>query len=277
MERRKLTNHVALVTGASSGIGEATARLLAQHGCDLVLVARRRGHLETLAAELNRDEGGGSVLTLQVDITELDQVERAVEATLERYGKIDILINNAGVGRLDWLEDLDPVLQIDHQIRVNLLGSIFMTRAVLPHMQARRQGHIIQMASAAGLIGAPTYSVYAASKFGLRGFTEALRREIKAWGIHVTVIYPGAVRTSFAQEDVMKRRTGIRSPRVIVLDPEDVAKAVVNSIHRHRRSLVLPVEMRPIVCHNQIWPNMIDRDYTRIFVERERVDVLKRG
>lgn len=277
MERRKLTNHVALVTGASSGIGEATARLLAQHGCDLVLAARRRGHLETLAAELNRDEGGGSVLTLQVDITELDQVERAVEATLERYGKIDILINNAGVGRLDWLEDLDPVLQIDHQIRVNLLGSIFMTRAVLPHMQARRQGHIIQMASAAGLIGAPTYSVYAASKFGLRGFTEALRREIKAWGIHVTVIYPGPVRTSFAQEDVMKRRTGIRSPRVIVLDPEDVAKAVVNSIHRHRRSLVLPVVMRPIVWLNQIWPNLIDWAVTRFFVERERVDVLKRG
>ncbi|HEY43687.1 MAG TPA: SDR family oxidoreductase [Anaerolineae bacterium] len=275
MERRTLENHVALITGASSGIGEATARLMAQHGCHLVLAARRLEHLETLAEELEGVKRSVTVLPLQVDVTKLDQVEMVVEATLERYRKIDILFNNAGVGRLGWLEELDPESQIDRQIQTNLLGSILMTRAVLPHMQARKVGHIIQMSSVAGLIGAPTYSVYAASKFGVRGFSEALRREVAAWGIHVTVIYPGAVKTSFAQEDVMKRRTGLRSPKAIVLEPEVVAKAVVDSVLRPKRSVVLPFMMRPIVWLNQLWPNLIDWAVKRFFVERERGEVLK--
>jgi short-subunit dehydrogenase len=275
MERRTLEHHVALITGASSGIGEATARLMARHGCHLVLAARRLERLEALAAELEGSERGVTALPLQVDVTKLDQVETAVEATLKRYKKIDILFNNAGVGRLGWLEELDPESQIDHQIQINLLGSIFMARAVLPHMQARRVGHIIQMCSIAGLIGAPTYSVYAASKFGVRGFSEALRREAAAWGIHVTVIYPGAVKTSFAQEDIMKRRTGIRSPKAIVLGPEVVAKAVVDSVFRPKRSIVLPFTMRPIICLNQLWPNLIDWAVKRFYVERERVEVLK--
>jgi NADP-dependent 3-hydroxy acid dehydrogenase YdfG len=272
-----LENRVALITGASSGIGEATARLMAQHGCSLVLAARRLGHLETLAAELEGLKRSESVLPLRVDVTKLDQIEMAVEAAMERFGKIDILFNNAGVGRLGWLEQLDPEAQIDHQIRINLLGSILMTRAVLPHMQVRKEGHIIQMSSVAGLVGSPTYSVYAASKFGVRGFSEALRREVAAWGIHVTVIYPGAAKTSFAQDDIMKRCTGIRSPRAIVLEPEDVAKAVVDSIRRPRKTLVMPFTMRPIVWLNQFWPALIDWAVTRFFVERERMEVLKKS
>jgi short-subunit dehydrogenase len=271
-----LENRVAMITGASSGIGEATARLMAQHDCDLVLAARRLGHLETLAEELGRLKRSGSVLPLKVDVTKLDHVEKAVEAAMERFGKIDILFNNAGVGRLGWLEELDPEVQIDHQIRINLLGSILMTRAVLPHMQARKEGHIIQMSSVAGLIGSPTYSVYVASKFGVRGFSEALRREVAAWGIHVTVIYPGAVKTNFAQEYIVKRRTGIRSPGAIVLEPEDVARAVIDSIRRPKKILILPFMMRPVVWLNQFWPALIDWAVTRFFVERERVEVLKK-
>ncbi len=154
---------------------------------------------------------------------------------------IDILFNNAGFGRLDWLEALDPVKDIQAQINVDLLGAIWTARAVLPHMYARRSGHIINMCSMAGWIAPPLYAVYAAGKFGMRGFSEALRRESAPLGVHVSVIYPAGASTEFsshAGDNAARRR--FKTPAWLSLTAEDVARAVVGVAQHPRRQLILP-------------------------------------
>ena len=188
-------NQVILITGASSGIGAATARLFGREGYRVVLAARRRERLEALAEEIQR--GGGQAFPIQTDLSQLDSIQNMVQTTLDHWGQIDILLNNAGFGRLDWFENLDPIRGIEAQINVNVLGLIHTTRFVIPHMIERSSGHIINMASMAGLVATPTYSLYAACKFAVRGFTDALRREVGVWNIHVSAIYPGGVETEF--------------------------------------------------------------------------------
>jgi short-subunit dehydrogenase len=174
---------VILITGASSGIGAATARLFGQSGYRVILAARRQERLNSLADEINKM--GGEALVVPTDLSQYKEIQALVARSLEEFTQIDILFNNAGFGRLDWLENLDPLADIEPQLQTNLHGTIQLTRAVLPHMISRRKGQIIMMGSLASLIGTPTYTIYAASKFGLRGFTQALRREVNIYGIQV--------------------------------------------------------------------------------------------
>ena len=192
----KLTNQVILITGASSGIGADAARLFAKEGCIVVLAARRVDRLTALAEEVR--SSGGQALVVPLDVVEQTQIDDAVQTVLDTFGHIDILFNNAGFGYLDWLERLDPAANIDAQIDVNLRGVIRVTRAVLPSMLARRSGTIINMSSVAGLIAAPMYSIYGATKYAVRGFTDSLRRELTPFGIHVSGIYPGPAFTEFS-------------------------------------------------------------------------------
>jgi NADP-dependent 3-hydroxy acid dehydrogenase YdfG len=263
-----LRGKVALITGASSGIGEATARALAKRGCALALAARRLDRLQALAQAL--EEAGGQALPLALDVTRQEQVDSAIQLALDRLGGIDIAFCNAGIGRMDWLEDLDPGEGIQRQIDVNLVGTIRVARAVLPHMQSRRHGHIILMASLAGLIGSPTYSVYAASKFGVRGFAEALRREVTPWGIRVSVVFPGAVRTGFVSDAVARRHTGITTPRALVLDVEEVGETVARLAIHPRRQVVLPRVAWLAIWADRLLPGVIDSVVGRFFVRRER-------
>ena len=182
---------VALITGASSGIGEAAARLFASKGYRVAMAARRLERLEELEKEI--EDAGGEALPIQADVSELADIEAMVTAVIEAWGQVDLLINNAGFGRFGWLEELDPHREIQGQIQVNLTGAILTARAVLPHMIRQRSGHIINMASMSGLVGTPTYTVYSATKFGLRGFSQSLRREVRVWGIRVSVVFPGGV------------------------------------------------------------------------------------
>ena len=169
-----LENKVVLITGASSGFGMDAARLFARQGCKVVLAARRIDRLQALAESIQAE--GGEALAIPVDVTNRHEIDSMVQATLDVFGRIDILFNNAGFGRLNWLEELEPERDIETQVQVNLLGTILTTRAVLPHMLARQEGHIINMSSMAGMIAAPMYTIYAATKFGVRAFTDALRR-----------------------------------------------------------------------------------------------------
>lgn len=264
-----MTAPVLIVTGASSGIGAAAARLFASHGYRVVLAARRLERLQSLAQEIRA--AGGQALAVDVDVRRYDQIEAMTQRTLDAYGQIDLLFNNAGLGRLDWLENLDPQAEIELQLEANLLGLIWTTRAVLPHMIARRQGHIINMSSVAGLLATPTYSVYAASKFGVRGFSEALRREVGVFGIHVSGIYPGGVVTEFTEKAGIHRKTGVSTPPWLVLSAEDVAQSVWWLAHHPRRTLVVPWPLRLAVAANRWLPGLVDWVIERRFVAKERV------
>jgi NADP-dependent 3-hydroxy acid dehydrogenase YdfG len=215
---------VILITGASSGIGEATALKFAQDGYRVVLAARRVDRLQALAAKI--EAGGGQALPVETDVANMEHIQRLIRTVMENFGQIDVLFNNAGFGRLDWLENLDPIKDIEAQIQVNLLGVIQTTRQALPAMIARRKGHIVNMASAAGLLATPTYSIYAASKFAVRGFSEALRREVRIYGIHVSTIFPGGVETEFKSHTGAQRKTGITTPQGMRLSADQVAQAV---------------------------------------------------
>jgi short-subunit dehydrogenase len=258
---------VVIITGASSGIGAATARQFAQAGYCVVLAARRVERLQALADDVS--QGGGEVLIVPTDVCQIEDIEKLVNSALDRFGRIDVLFNNAGIGRFNWLEDL-AVEDIENLIRINLMGLIYTTRAVLPYMIKRRSGSIINMASIAGLIGSPTYSIYAASKFAVRGFSEALRREVAVFGIHVSGIYPGAVSTEFASHTRAKRKTGITTPKALRLSSADVARAVVGLVQRPRRMLVLPWYMHLAVWINSLFAWLVDWVVERRFVARER-------
>jgi NADP-dependent 3-hydroxy acid dehydrogenase YdfG len=254
-----LTEKVILITGASSGFGAAAAKLFAQEGCKVVLAARRLERLEELANEIRAR--GGEALPVQVDVTQPVQIEAMVKAAVDEYGRIDILFNNAGFGRLNWIEALDPVDDIQSQIHVDLLGVIWTAQ-----MYQQRSGHIINMSSLAGWAAPPLYTVYSAAKFGVRGFTEALRREAAPFGVHVSAIYPGSAGTEFQKHiggNQAKRR--FRTPAWLTLTAEDVARAVVRLAKRPRRRLILPWVMTFSLLFNSHLTGISDSLQARAF------------
>jgi len=230
---------VVIITGASSGFGEDAALLFARQGCKVVAAARRIDRLQTLVEKIHQD--GGEAIAIPVDVVDRDEVEVMVQTAIDLYGRIDILFNNAGFGRLDWLENLDPGRDIETQMDVNLLGLAQVTRAVLPYMLKQRSGHIINMSSVAGWIAAPLYTIYSATKFGVRGFTDSLRREVAPFGIHVSGIYPGPAATEFG------RHTGKNPARKtfnrfkgLSMTSDQVARRVVRLARSPRRAVIIP-------------------------------------
>jgi uncharacterized protein len=253
---KDLSGQVAVITGASSGIGEVSARLLAAEGCSVILLARRLDRLEKLAEDIK--DTGGKALVLQTDLANLEEIRIAANRILQATDHVDILVNNAGFGRLLCLEDLDLIDDIRAMIQVNLLGTIDLTRLLLPGMIARKSGHIINIASIASFIATPAYSVYAASKFAMRGFSEALRRETSRHGINVSAIYPGAVDTEFIEHIGGKRQHKIATPRWLLLSANDVARGVVKIAKRPRRMLLMPWPMYMAVWINALFPGIVD-------------------
>ena len=259
---------VILITGASAGIGAAVARRFAQAGYHTILAARRFDRLTALAQEIRAQ--GGQATPIAADLSRLEDIQRLAAAALESAGQIDVLFNNAGFGRLDWLDALDPVDDVQGQIELDLLGLIWLTQAVVPHMIERRSGHIINMVSLAGWVAPPTYSIYSAAKFGVRGFTEALRRELIVYGIRVSGIYPGAVDTEFSARARIRRKTGVTTPARMRLTADEVARSVLRLAQRPRRTVILPGYMRWVILLNTLSPALVDWIIRKRFVERER-------
>jgi NADP-dependent 3-hydroxy acid dehydrogenase YdfG len=194
-----------VITGASSGMGAAAARHLASAGASVVLGARRADRIEALAAEIAR--AGGKAIAVVTDLTKREEVKRLVDTAVETYGRIDVLINNAGVMPLSPLERL-KVDEWDQMIDVNLKGVLYGIAAALPYMKEQNSGHIINLSSVAGhkLFGGS--AVYSATKFGVRAVSEGLRQEVKPYNIRTTIISPGAVKTELldhiSEKDVQK-------------------------------------------------------------------------
>jgi short-subunit dehydrogenase len=252
-----LQGKVVLITGASSGFGEDTARLFAKEGCSVVLAARRIEKLQSIAAEIQ--SAGGDAIAVPVDVNERAEIAVMVHTALDLYGKIDVLFNNAGFGGMDWFENLKPERHIETLIHVNLIGTMLVTHAVLPTMLKRREGHIINMSSVAGLIASPLITTYAASKYGLRAFTDALRREVSPFGIKVSGIYPGPASTEFGKHlERTAARDKIKRSVDVHMTSEYVARRIVNVAKRPRRSLIIPWWFRIITTFDTLFPMAVD-------------------
>ena len=183
---------VVVITGASSGLGEATARLLSAQGASVVLGARRIDRLRVLADELSRRSG--KALAVPTDVIQCDQVKRLVDTAAQTYGRIDVMINNAGLMPQALLERL-KIDEWNRMIDVNIKGVLYGIAAALPHMKQQKAGHFINVSSVAGHRVGPGFAVYAATKYAVRALSEGLRQEVKPYNIRTTVISPGAVAT----------------------------------------------------------------------------------
>ena len=189
---QNIDGKVVVITGASSGLGEATARLLSLQGAHVVLGARRIDRLETLANDIRQH--GGQAIALATDVTDRTQVARLVDAAVQTYGRIDVMLNNAGLMPHSPLERL-KVDDWDRMIDVNLRGVLYGIAAALPHMQRQKSGHFINVSSVAGHKVSNNGAVYSATKHAVRALSEGLRQEVKPWNIRTTIISPGAVAT----------------------------------------------------------------------------------
>lgn len=268
---------VVIVTGASSGIGEATARQFGREGSKVVLAARRVDRLQSLAQEITGMGTGADVLVVEADLSKLEDIQSLIKQSIDKFGRIDILVNNAGFGRLNWLENLDPVRDIQAQFDVNVMGVIQTTRQALPVMIKQRSGSIVNMCSMAGLVATPTYSIYAACKHAVHGFSEALRREVKPWGIDVSMVYPGGVVTEFASHAGIKRKTGYTTPRFMLLTAEQVAEAVVKLVRKPRRMWIIPWLWSFSMWMNRNLNGLVDYTTINNFTIPEREEELKAG
>ena len=234
----QIRNKVAIITGASSGIGEAVARRLAKEGTKLVLAARREDRLQALAAELQA--GGGTALVVPVDMRQQEDVTRLISQTMTHFGQVDILFNNAGLSFDQPLVSMNPA-SLREEIEVDLVGVMACAQAVLKPMLKRRSGHIVNVASIAGLIGLPGSSTYNAAKFGVVGFSEALGREVRRFGVRVSAFCPGFVATDLTLQlkAIREKQPGARTlPGVMPI--EYVAGQVAWLMQHPRRRYIIP-------------------------------------
>jgi NADP-dependent 3-hydroxy acid dehydrogenase YdfG len=245
-----LTGSVALVTGASSGIGEATARLLAEQGATVSLVARRADRLEALADDIRA--GGGTALALEADVTERGAAEGAVDRTVEELGGLDVLVNNAGVMLLGPIADA-PLEEWERMVQVNVLGLLYCAKAALPHLLEaaergpRQTADLVNVSSVAGRQVRMGSGVYNATKHAVGAFSESLRQEVTGRHVRVSLIEPGAVDTELSSHnrpeilDTIKKRFADMDR----LSASDIADAILYIVTRPRHVAINEILVRP--------------------------------
>jgi NADP-dependent 3-hydroxy acid dehydrogenase YdfG len=235
-----LGGRTAIVTGASSGIGEATARLLAGEGCNVALCARREDRLKALAAEL-----GERTLAVPADVTDPTACAALVARTLERFGTLEILVNNAGIGLYGSIPEGDPE-DWRKMFEVNVFGVLYTTRAAVRHMLARGMGDVVFVSSLAGRrVPAPDSTVYAATKHAITAIAEGLRMDVHEKGIRVINVEPGLVRTEFPESSHPSAQVFYAKKTYAPLQAEDIAAAVLYAVKQPARVSVNEVAVRP--------------------------------
>jgi NADP-dependent 3-hydroxy acid dehydrogenase YdfG len=241
----KLEGKVAIITGASAGIGEATAIALAESGAKVVLVARRGNRLEALVQKITA--AGGEALAIVADITDDTQLPIIVDKTKSTFGEIDILVNNAGIALTGKIADADPT-DWRRMIELNLIALMNLTHVVLPVFQAQGSGHIVNVSSVAGRTVRLGIGGYNVSKWGVNAFSEALRLEVSAQNIRVTVIEPGMVNTEINQhitDATAKQQSEALWKSITPLESEDIAAAIAYAVTQPSRVNVNEILIRP--------------------------------
>jgi NADP-dependent 3-hydroxy acid dehydrogenase YdfG len=242
---RKLAGKVAIVTGASAGIGKATAISLAAEGAKVAIVARRSDRLEALAQQITA--AGGEALAIVTDITDDTKIPTIVDKTKTTWGQIDILVNNAGIALTGEIANADPA-DWRRMIDLNLLALMNLTHAVLPILQTQGSGHIVNVSSVAGRTIRVGIGGYNVSKWGVNAFSEALRQEVSQHNIRVTVIEPGMVNTEIDEhisDAIAKQRSQELRNSITPLESDDIASAIVYAVTQPSRVNVNEILIRP--------------------------------
>ncbi len=242
---QRLTGKVALITGASSGIGEATALALAAEGAAVAISARREDRLEELVKRIS--DNGGKAYPIVADVSEEAQANEIVQKAQQELGRVDILVNNAGLMLLGMIEGANTE-DWRRMINTNVLGLMYATHAALPIMKQQGGGHIVNISSVAGRVARAGSGVYNASKYGVVAFSEALRQEVLKYKIRVTIIEPGAVATELTQhitDENAKKTTQDWIKTMTPLESEDIAAAIVYAVTQPQRVDVNEILIRP--------------------------------
>ncbi|RPJ28660.1 MAG: SDR family oxidoreductase [Chloroflexi bacterium] len=257
MNRRSaIDGKVVIVTGASSGIGESTAREFARAGAITVLAARRAERLERLQKEI--EEMGGQALAVPTDLTDLGQITDLVQITLSTFGRIDVLANIAGWAFYDWFEELSSD-ELRRTYEVNVIGLAELTRQVVPIMKTQRSGFILNMSSYTSRISVPPLTVYASTKYAIEGLSDGLRRALLPWGITVIRIHPSSVSGTEFNKRVM-RDGGVEYKPVPIgrISRERLARHIVGLIEKPRRALFISRVYDVPVLLNKLFPEVVD-------------------
>jgi short-subunit dehydrogenase len=253
-----LAGRVGIVTGASAGIGEATARALAGAGMRVAVWARRRERLDRLVAEIG--SAGGEAAAYSLDVTDAAAVRTTADDVASRWGRIDLLVNNAGRGLSATLEDTKPD-ELRALLELNVVAALTATQAVLPWMRRQARGHIVNVSSIVGRRGMPYRSAYSATKFALGGLSEALRVELTGSGIAVSLVYPIGTATEFHEVEARRAGPGLHGP---IQSSEHVARCILRCVKRPRPE-VYP--FRPswlLAVASVVAPRLVDRGLRRL-------------
>jgi len=264
-----MKDNVVIITGASKGIGAELARQLAAKGARLVLAARNEKELEAVADACRK--AGASVVTVKADVSVERDCQAIVAGALVAFGRIDTLVNNAGVSMWARFEDIEDVSVLERIMRVNYMGAVYCTRHALPHLRESR-GRIVGISSLAGRTGVPTRTGYAASKHAMTGFFDSLRIELAGSGVTVTMIYPGFVSTGIRENATGPDGKPIRVSPVRegeVMSVEDCARRIVRAIERRERDVVMTARGRMGLWLKLFAPGLVDR-IARRAIERGR-------
>ena len=264
-----MNDNVVVITGASKGIGAELARQLAAKGAKLVLAARNAGELESVAEQCRK--AGATVVTVKADVASERDCQAIAAGAVIAFGRIDTLVNNAGVSMWARFEEIDDVSVLERIMQVNYMGAVYCTRHALPHLRQSR-GRIVAVSSLAGLVGVPTRTGYAASKHAMTGFFDSLRIELAGSGVTVTTIHPGFVATGIRENATGPDGLPIMvSPvrEADVMSVEDCARRIVRAIERRERSVVMTARGRMGLWLKLIAPGLVDR-IARRAIERGR-------
>jgi short-subunit dehydrogenase len=255
MSRRQIHGARVLITGASQGIGKALAEETARRGARVLAAARSESQLQELAERVRAD--GGQLEVVIADVTNPDDRRRMVEAAIQRYGGLDVLVNNAGIGATGHFADCCPD-RLRKIMEVNFFGLTETIRVFLPLLRQGRQPAIVNISSIAGKRGIPARSEYSASKFAVQGFSEALRAEVAKDGIDVLVVCPGLTQTNFSQ-NMLEQKARLRMDHMRGMTAQQVAVAIVKAIEHGRREVCLTFSGKLMVLVSRFFPRLADR------------------